>query len=71
MAEKLSASQPEIVMGFLERKSKIFQWLDQGIVVKAEWDNILREAEQLGMEASKHQILRYYEHYRIAELGTL
>ena len=70
MAEKLSASQSEIVISFLERKRKIFHWLDQGIVVKAEWDNILREAEQLGMEASKHQLQRYYEHYRIAEMGT-
>lgn len=60
----------ELLKKFLDQKNNLFRWLNQGIVIKAEWDNTIREAEELGLEASKHQLLRYYQHYRIGELGT-
>ena len=62
------ATQRQHVIKFLRRKNRLFEWLISGIVIKAEWDNAISEAERLGLEASKHQILRYYQHYHIDEL---
>ena len=61
--------QFELIQKFLARKQKVIRWLDEGIVIRTEWDNLLAEADQLGMEASRKQLLRYYQHYHIGDLG--
>ena len=64
------ANEYEIVMRFLKRKNRLFEWLNAGIIIKAEWDNAIQEAENLGLEASKQQLLRYYQHYEMADLAN-
>ena len=63
-------NQNHEIIDFLQGKEKLFEWLNKGIIIKAEWDNAIQEAERLGLEASKQQLLRYYQHYEISDLAN-
>ncbi len=59
-----------VVMEFALRKQRLIYWLNLGVVIKEEWDNMIAEANRLGFESSKAQLQRYYDHYGIGNLAT-
>ncbi|MEN6572060.1 MAG: DnaA N-terminal domain-containing protein [Anaerolineaceae bacterium] len=51
------------------RKVALLSLLDRGIVIKKEWDDLLRDLRIAGLTESLAQLLRYYKHYRIDQMG--
>ncbi len=54
---------------FTYRKEDLFRRLNRGIVDKCDWDQLIEDAKTLCCESSLSQILRYYDHYHIGDMG--
>ncbi len=60
-----------IYQSFADRKQALFSLLDTGVIVKSEWDALINDARNLHCDSSVAQLERYYQHYHIAEMGTV
>lgn len=57
------------VVELYARKMALLALLNRGIVVKAEWDDLLRDLRNAGSKEVLAQLQRYYQHYRIGDMG--
>ena len=60
---KIKMTAHDEPLAFLKRKWRLIDQLDHHIFIPKQWESLITEAERLGLEASKAQLQRYYDHY--------
>lgn len=61
----------KVYVEFATKKVALLTLLDNGVVIKSQWDAAIKQAEELGMIATLSQLGSYYLHYNIGEMGKL